>query len=194
MENILLVSDVMIKERTSIHTNIDAKLMYPDIRAAQDMYILPILGSALFEKLQTLIDNNSISDNVNADYKNLLDKFICDALMYHTLSEMVTSTSYQFWNKGVMRKQNEDSDLPSMSELIDLSNKYKNRAEFYDNRLKLYLQQNTASKFPEYGKPGIGIDVIIPSQKVFDSPFYLGPDDDSINCKDFYWRNKPYGS
>ena len=189
MENILLISDVMIKERTAIHGNIDAKLIYPDIKVAQDMYILPVLGSALYFKLQTLISGNTINDAGNAAYKTLIDIYIVDALIYYCLSELPTTISYQFWNKGVMRKGGQDTDLPSMSDLIDLSNKYRNRAEFYGNRLKKYLQQNANESFPEYWEAGNGIDTIYPDQKGFTIPIYLGGDD--CCCNDT--PTKPYG-
>jgi|SRR6478736_6801976 len=179
MENILLISDVMIKERTAVHGNIDPKLIYPDIKVSQDMYILPLLGSALFFKLQTLISDNSIIDAGNAAYKTLLDVYIVDPLIYYTLSEIPTTLSYQFWNKGVVRKIGLDTELPTMSDLIDLSNNYRNRAEFYANRLKRYLQQNAAT-LPEYYNPGNGIDTIYPDQKSFTIPIYLGGDCD--NC------------
>ena len=190
MENILLISDVMIKERTAIHGNIDPKLIYPDIKVAQDMYILPVLGSALYFKLQELIISNDINDGAYAAYKTLMDIYIVDALIYYCLSELPTTISYQFWNKGVMRKQGLDTDLPSMSDLIDLSNKYRNRAEFYANRLKRYLQQTaTATVLPEYINPGNGIDTINPDQKTFTIPIYLGGDD--CCCNDT--PTKPYG-
>lgn len=173
-ENILLVSDTMIKERTAIHGNIDPKLIYPDIKVAQDMYIMPILGTALYNKLLTLISANTISDVANVNYKTLLDKYIVDAVMYYTLSELPTTISYQFWNKGVLRKNGQDTELPSMSELIDLSNKYKNRAEFYSNRMKLYIIQNAPLMFLEYLNPGSTIDTVTPEQRAFTMPVYLG--------------------
>lgn len=184
--NILLISDTMIKERTAIHGNIDPALIYPDIKVAQDMYILPLLGSALYNKLQTIISDGTITQPVNVNYKNLIDKYLVDALMYYTLSELPTTISYQFWNKGVVRKQGEDTDLPSMSELIDLSNKYKNRAEFYAQRLRLWVIQNANQLFPEFLNPGSGIDTVMPEQKAFTMPVYLGKDD---TCTD---RWKPY--
>lgn len=174
-ENILLISDTMIKERTAIHGNIDPKLIYPDIKVAQDMYILPILGTALYNKLQTIISDGTIkSDATLINYKNLIDKYLVDALMYYTLSELPTTISYQFWNKGVMRKNGQDTDLPTMSELIDLSNKYKNRAEFYAQRLRLWILSNAATMFEEYLMPGSTIDTITPAQRAFTMPVYLG--------------------
>ncbi len=186
--NILLISDVMIKERTSIHGNIDPKLIYPDIKVAQDMYIHPILGSALFNKI--LDDINGAGPT--GEYKILVDKFIVDALIYYTLADLPTTISYQFWNKGVVRKQGVDTELPSMSELIDISNKYKNRAEFYANRLRLYLKQNAPTKFPEYLNPGQGLDDMHPANKSFSLPIFLG--DDGCSNKTYeekYQGNKP---
>jgi hypothetical protein len=95
-QNILLISDTMIKERTSVHGNIDPKLIYPDIKVAQDMYILPLLGSQLFDKLQGMVGDRSINEETNAKYKLLIDRFIADALIYFTLAELPTTISYQF--------------------------------------------------------------------------------------------------
>jgi hypothetical protein len=103
-DNILLISDVMIKERTAIHGNIDPKMIYPDIKYAQDVYIAPILGSGLFNKLQTIISDGTITAGANVHYKDLIDKYLVDALMYYTLAELPNSLSFQFYNKGVIRK------------------------------------------------------------------------------------------
>lgn len=187
--NILLISDAMIKERTAIHGNIDPKLIYPDIKVAQDMYIEPILGTALYNKL--LNDINGAGPA--GEYKTLLDKFIVDALIYYTLAQLPTTISYQFWNKGVMRKQGQDTELPTMSELVDISNKYQERGEFYANRLRKYLIQNAPTKFPEYINPGSGVDDIRPAHNAYSMPVWLGDDDDSCNrsYEERYQGNNP---
>lgn len=194
-ENILLVSDTMIKERTAIHGNIDPKLIYPDIKVAQDMYIQPLLGSALYTKLQTIIGDGSIVTNpANVNYKFLMDKYLVDALMYYTLSELPTTISYQFWNKGVVRKHGQDTDLPTMSELIDVSNKYKNRAEFYAQRMRLWIVQNATAFFPEYLNPGSTIDTITPEQRAFSMPVFLGDEGrrDNPYCNPGGFNGQPY--
>lgn len=189
-QNIILISDTMIKERTSIHGNIDPELIYMDIKVAQDMYILPLLGTALYEKLQTLIDTATIDDAPNAKYKLLIDRLIVDALMFYTLSELPTTISFQFWNKGVVRKVGEQTETPSMSDLIDLSNKYKNRAEFYAERLRKYLLEKANADYPEYLNPGNAADTMNPSGKAFTIPIYLGDDDSYCNPGGF--NGKPY--
>lgn len=189
--NVLLMSDEMIKERTAIHGNIDSKLLYPDIKVAQDMYILPVLGTALYNKLQAAVNANDWTGL--AAYKALLDNYILDALMYYTLAELPTTLGYQFWNRGVTRKTGTDTEVPSMSELVDISNKYKERGEWYAKRLKLYLQASIpGGAFPEYMQAGTGVDTIYPDQNSFSMPIYLGDAEKNPYCNKGGFTDKPY--
>lgn len=176
--NVLILSVDMFKERTSIHSNIDAKLLYPEIKAAEDMYIHPILGSALYDKI--ISDINVSGTPVGAAYVTLVNNYVLDALQNYVLSSLPMSLPFQFWNKGILRKTGADTEAPTMSELVDISNFYKDRAEFYANRLMKYLQQTaTSSVLPEYLQPGSGIDTIVPASETFTMPIFLGnfPDD-----------------
>ena len=187
--NILLMSDEMIKERTAIHGNIDAKLIYSDIKVAQDMYILPVLGTALYNKLQAAVNAGDWS--LIPNYKILLDSYVLDALMYYVLAELPMTMGYQFWNKGIVRKLGDNTELPSMSELIDISNRYKDRGQWYANRMRLYLIANAVSMYPEYLQPGNNIDTVIPEQKGFSMPIYLG-DSNNPYCNPGGFTSKPY--
>ena len=184
-QNVLLISDEILKDRTTIHGNIDAKLLYPEIKAAQDMYIHPILGTALFDKI---IDDIDTTGTTTGAYKTLLDDYIVDALLYYTLASLPEALSYQFWNKGVVRKQGDNTELPTMSELIDISNRYRIRAEWYAERMNKYLKQTASSStLPEYLSPGDGIDTINPENVSYTMPIYLGGGDykqslDKNNC------------
>ncbi|MFT3679424.1 MAG: hypothetical protein QM791_04075 [Ferruginibacter sp.] len=186
--NTLLLSDVIIKERSIVHGNIDPKLIYPDIKVAQDLYVLPILGTALFKKLQSCIESGNWTGSEN--YKALLDEYIIDALVNFTMAELPMN-SYQFTNKGVIRKQGENTDLPSMSDLLDVARKYKDRGEAYAKRLRLYLIEKAPTMFPEYLNPGNTIDTIVPEQNDFTMPVFLG-DDENKCCGPGSFYNKPY--
>ena len=193
--NIITMSVLMMKERTSIHSNIDEKLIYPDMKYVQDSLIKPVLGTALFEKIQTLIAAGTITDLANADYKYLIDTYIVDAMMYFTLSKLPMSMGYQFWNKGVVRKTGDNTELPSMSDLIDISNEYKSRGEYYANRLEKYLLSQAGlnpNKYPEYYQPGNTVDTVYPSRNEFTSPIYLGDDRDNPYCNPGGFNGQPY--
>jgi hypothetical protein len=61
--NILFISVQTIKDRTGLHANTDDKLINPEILTAQDMYILPALGSALYDRLQDGIMNQDLTND-----------------------------------------------------------------------------------------------------------------------------------
>lgn len=177
--NVLIMSVDLFKQRTSIHSNIDAKLLYPEIKAAEDMYIHPILGTALYDKI--INDINVSGTPIGADYLTLVNRYVLDVLQNYVLSALPVALPFQFWNKGIIRKTGEDTELPSMAELVDISNFYKQRAEFYANRLMKYLKQTaTTTVLPEYLQPGNGIDTIAPESNTFTIPIYLG------GCDIFY--------
>ena len=171
MKNTLFISVSSIKERTGLHANVDDKLVLPEIKTAQDMYIHPLLGSALYERLQTGIDNNDLS----ADEVALLDNFVTDTLIYYVLSELPTGLSYQFYNKGLVRKTSDNTDQPQMQDLLDISARYRKRAEFYAERMVKFLKQNAAQgKYNLYLNPGSGLDAIHPDNSAYSTTIYLG--------------------
>lgn len=182
--NILILKPEVLKERTTIHTNVDNKLIYPEIKASQDMFILPLVGSTLFNKLLSDINNLTLS----GVYKTLVDDYLIDALINYTMSQMVTTVNYQFWNTGVVSVQKDNAQMPSQSDMFAILDKYKNRAEHYNKRARMYLLQNQGL-FPEYRVQNGGIDTVFPDQTSFTSPIYLGGKDWQVPNKSY---NKPW--
>jgi len=179
----------MLKQRTQMHGNIDEKLLYADIKVAQDMYVLPILGTALFNKLQAAVSAGTL----NGAYKILMDDYLVDCLVWYTLAESPETMSYQLTNKGLVRKMGDNTQLPAMDEIISLSDTYRKRAEFYANRCRLYLEQNAPELYPEYLNPGDGIDARRPVRVQYTSPVYLGPQYPRYTSfEEKYQGNRPY--
>lgn len=175
MRNTLFIGANTIKERTAVHSNIDDKSIMSEIKTAQDMFILPALGTALYNRLQDGVDNANLTIQETA----LLDNYITDTLVYFVLSELPVGLSYQFYNKGLVRKSSENTDVPSMTELVDIANRYRIRAEYYKQRMIKFLRANAnGSLFPEYLNPGSGIDTIIPERDGYQASIWLGNDTD----------------
>lgn len=176
-KNTLFISVQSIKDRTGLHANVDEKLVLPEIKTAQDMYILPALGSALYNELQTAVNSNTYTNLQTT----LLDDYIVDCLIYFVMSELPQGLSFQFYNKGLLRKSGENQENPSMQDMIDVANRYKARAEFYKQRLIKYLKQNNAL-YPNYLNFGSGIDSIKPDNEGYTVSMYLG----DAGCYDEY--------
>jgi hypothetical protein len=188
MKNICFINVNTIKERSALHSNVDDKLILPEILTAQDMYLLPALGTALYNRLQDGIENN----NLTADEVDLLDNFITNPLVYYTLSELPVGLSYQFYNKGLVRKTSDNTDTPQMQDLIDVASRYRTRAEFYTQRLIKHLKQvsSTTDKFQEYVNYGSGVDIIKPDQDAYQASIWLG---DEYGCKPMSFEERYQG-
>lgn len=181
MEINLLVTPELIKKRTSLHDNVDDKLIIPEIKAVQDTHIQPLLGSVLFYKILTDIKNNTLAGN----YLALMDNYISDCICNYVMSELPESINYQYWNKGVATKTTDNSQSPSMSDMYAIVSKYKTRAEHYAQACRLYLAQNHAAMFPEYHAPG-GVDRISPDGASYTCPIYLGGRSGGCNNENDY--------
>lgn len=174
--NTLLMTVQQLKDRTGLHSNVDEKMIVPDIKYCQDAFILPLLGTALMDKLQSDIKADTISGN----YKTLLNNYLLDALMYYVLSESPNTLTYQLYNKGLVRKSSENTINPDPQEIINEVNRYKKKADFYGQKMADYLLQNH-TLFPEYDRPGNGIDTILPEANAYETTFFMG---DDCKCTD----------
>jgi hypothetical protein len=176
----------VVKERMSLHDNVDDKLIYPEILAVQDMFILPLLGSNLFNKIMADITAGTLT----GDYKTLVDDYLVQCVCNYVMSELPEVLNYQFWNKGVSQKTVENSKEPSMSEMYSIVAKYKSRAEHYSKITRMYLLQNARSKFPEYLNFNAGVDIIFPDRTSYTCPIYLG-DESEAPRDDYSLNNRP---
>lgn len=176
----------VIKERMSLHDNVDDKLIYPEIKAVQDMYIMPLLGSTLFNKILTDIANNTLSGY----YKTLMDDYLIMCICNYVMSELPEGLNYQYWNKGVSQKTVENATQPTMSEMYSIVAKYKSRAEHYSKRARMYLIQNASAYFPEYRQFVSGVDTVYPDKNSYSNPIYLG-DESEAPPTDYSLHNWP---
>tara|TARA_R110000868_G_scaffold136447_1_gene349401 strand:+ start:15613 stop:16203 length:591 start_codon:yes stop_codon:yes gene_type:complete len=170
--NILFISETTLKDRSLLQDNVDPKLIKPTIKQAQDMYIEPILGTGLYQELQQQIEDDDLSElNIT-----LLNLYITDCMCWYVASEMVMSLGFKLTNKNVLRKTSENSNDASLSELFDLMEYYKNKAEWYAQRITNYLCENIVD-YPLYNNPGSGVDTIHPNNSSYSTGMFLGNDD-----------------
>lgn len=168
-KNILFITETLFKERTGASKMIDSKQLFPMIKVAQDMYIHPALGSRLYNRLQTGIEN----DDLNNDEVTLLDNYITDTLVWYTMSMLPMSMGYQLFSKGFLQKTSEESTPLAQKELELIEQKYLSMAEWYKTRLIRYLQENYLLYY-EYLNNFLSIDTIFPEHKAYTCPIYLG--------------------
>lgn len=171
----LLVSEQFIKDTTVIDENVDMKLLRDVIELCQDKYILPLVGTGIYNQLQSQI----VSGSLSADNTILMDSYVIKAMKWWVQYEGVDVLTYKFNNKSVSKKTSENSQPIDMEEVRRLMEKFRTNAEMYSQRLTNYLIANI-STFTLYSNPGSTIDTIIPKRNSYTTSIYLG---DAVNYK-----------
>lgn len=147
-ENVLLISENLIKSITNISDNIAGDFLLPAIQLAQDIELEETLGTSLKDKLQELVYNNEINLDDNKYYKILLDKYIQPFLAYAAISHLVTNVRYKIANAGILTTEDEKMYNISSNETDKVKSHYKHIADTYKSRLQRFLIFNY-SFFPE---------------------------------------------
>lgn len=142
---VLFISEETIKKSTTINGNVDVELLLPYIKVAQDIHVHQLLGTDLYEKLQSDITGSSVS----GAYQTLLDDYIQPLLIHYSLYECLPFLSFKIMNKDIVRKISETSTAASLQDIQYMREIVKNTAEYYGKRLVDYITNNTSS-FPEY--------------------------------------------
>ena len=169
MEFILMIDESTVKATSFIDENVDVNLIRTTIKTAQDIHIVPILGTALTNEILTQIDGGTVS----AANTTLLDEYLTHTLVWWTLYEGVDVFTYKFRNKGILRETSEVTQTISLEEVKRLMDSFKNKAEFYSERATKYLMENTTT-YPLILNAGSGIDTVHPNITNYSTGWYLG--------------------
>lgn len=177
MARALFISENFVKENSPVNGNVDDKYIRSTIDLCQRLYILPILGTALYNEIITEVNANSVS----ADNVTLLEDYIQDALLYYTLSEAISLMVYKMENKSIVKKNSDNSTPIDSYEVSMLRDSFKDKAEMFANRATKYLIENaTATKYANYLDAGSGVDTIHPNKNNYTTGWVL---DDEVNIK-----------
>ena len=127
---------------------IDADALLPFVRTAQDKYLKNLLGTVLFFYLQDQIESNTVS-TLSQYYKDLLDDYIKNTLIWYACVEYIPFSSVQFKSNGAVKQTSEQASAPTKGEIDYLLNKALNNADYYALRLQNYLIAYS-NQIPQY--------------------------------------------
>lgn len=137
MESTLLITFDDILHWTNISGSVDSFKVMPHILNAQILYIEPILGSALYDKILDMVNDDTISGNT--DYNNLLFNYITPSLVFHTMELYIPMNAFQISDAGVYQFAITNANVSPLDEIEKLSNKYRVIGAKHDQKLSDYL-------------------------------------------------------
>ena len=148
MTNILLISEDTLKTYSHLNDNVWAKSLTPAIITAQDIYLQKFLGSCLYKKVLELVKSGEIRNENYAMYKELLDSYITNFLIYQTLANLIPEISTKITNMGLVTSNDEHVQNVTQGERDLVMGQYQKYADAYCKMMQDFLKENRDS-FPE---------------------------------------------
>lgn len=187
MANItLLISETYLKQGTVLNENADIKVVEPNIKLAQDLYIHTTLGTDLYNAILSQVSSSTLT----AANETLLTDWIKPCLKHYVLYELGRDLLYKWMNKGVVTKSSDNSQPVDHSVINQIRQEYKDIAEWYRENMIKFLCHNEVD-YPLYTQNNTS-DKLKPRKNGYSSPLYLranpnyycegAPPDEQCNC------------
>lgn len=135
-----------IIKNTPLGGAIDADALLPFVRTAQDKYLLNLLGTVLFDKLQ---DDIQTDVPFTGRYEQLVVDYIKPTLIWYSCVEYIPFSAITFKSNGAVKHISEVSTSPTKTEVDYLLQKALNNADYYGTRLQDFLIAYSQD-IPEY--------------------------------------------
>lgn len=151
IKNTMLVSPQKVKTYGNINLNVDDGQIGAAIRISQNVHLKDAINRDLIERLQQLVYNkikgnpDTIDDQENEAYKNLLDEFIVPALVYRTAMELCTILTLKIRNAGVIKNNDTNVQATTASDISYMSEYYGGLYNDALNRTVDFLCENKSA-------------------------------------------------
>jgi hypothetical protein len=145
MARTLFVTEDYIKTNTVIDDQVDAQTLLVIAYDAQELYIEPLLGSRLYNKLKSDVEGSTLA----GDYLTLMNTYVVQTLLKWIDHDYLPMSTFRSRNIGVGTKSGEFGNSASRSDLTFRMGLAENKANLIGMKMIDYLECNT-DLFPEY--------------------------------------------
>lgn len=170
-QKIYLCSADFIRANTNISNNLQDKFLKPAMSETQDCNLTEVLGSKMVEKLCYLVKEDKIGLAENIEYKRLLDETQY-FFAYSTISKLCLISSVKIDDIGLNLTNDTNANQLYLTDVFKLESHYKNKADFYKQRLQAYCKSKLA-ELPELREGGCW-DVKAELNSAASCPIFLG--------------------
>ena len=171
MATLWIGQDYLIRHSV-IDDNTEYDKITPVIELVQDKYILPLLGTSLYNTIEThILAYINSATTIPAAYKTLIDNYILKMMVHYIMYESSPTFKFRYANKGIMSNSSDNGQPIPTNDMEYLMNIWKTNGEMYGDRMIKYLNYNN-STYPTYNN-NTGAD-IFPERNAYDVDIYLG--------------------
>jgi hypothetical protein len=163
----LLMTPAYFKRHTVTDENVNSEYITPLIELCQDTFVQELLGTGLYDELLSQIPNSLSSNN-----QTLMNK-VLPAMKWWVEAKLIRRITYKMGNVGMKEFEDENYLTPTSNTIDSMESEYMNWAEYYANRVTLFLIENSTT-YPLFDNPGDGIDKVHPNRNQFRTSIFLG--------------------
>ena len=146
MAKVLFINRDDLVKNTIIDGNVQADKLMHFIDIAQTIHIQNYLGTDLYNKLKTMIDDGSITGTI---YETLLVDHVQPMLIHYAMVDFLPFAAYQIKQGGIFKHVSENAETVDKNEVDYLVEKERSLAEYYTRRFIQFMDFNQQS-YPEY--------------------------------------------
>jgi len=144
-ETIYFITAQTLQKSGFIHGNVNTEVIRSSIIRCQDRFIEPLLGSPLYEDLQSKVKAGTL----NANETLLMDKYIRPLLTAHVEIRVARRITTQIRNAAASKATDPNFTTGTNDDLTNLRDDIHKDIEFYTRKLVGYLCENEED-FPLY--------------------------------------------
>lgn len=125
-----------IIKTSPLQGSIDSDRLLPFVKTAQEKYILNLLGTVLYYRLQADVETGTPFTGI---YQILMEDHIKPTLIWYSVVEYLPFSAVQFKSEGAVKHQSEQSQAVGKTEVDYLVQKSQDNAEWYATRMQNFL-------------------------------------------------------
>ena len=125
-----------IIKTSPLQGSIDSDRLLPFVKTAQQKYILNLLGTVLYYKLQGDVEAGIPFTGI---YEELMNEHVKPTLIWYSCVEYLPFSAVQFKSEGAVKHQSEQSQAVGKVEIDYLIQKAADNGEWYATRMQDFL-------------------------------------------------------
>lgn len=133
-----IINEEYFKQYSPIPENYDIREIKPFFKVAEQLWVLPLLGQALYDELLEQVCANEITPE-NSTLLLVIYPYLSFAICYEALPFI----SYHFSQVGVTKGKSDNSDSVSINDVNFISTQLRSQVETMKGQLKKFLDQHS---------------------------------------------------
>jgi hypothetical protein len=142
----ILITQEQLTRNTIIGGNVDTDKYLQAIKACQNIYIKPLLGKTLYDKIVSDFETT----NLEGLYLEMFDDYITDMIIHGSTEIYLQQGAYMISNSGITKTKTDSSETVSKEEVDYLVEASRKLYRLYEEQFLKWIKENPV---PEYDKP-----------------------------------------